>query len=53
MSVCLLTLSKYVQLQQQIQELRNKMEAVTAVQPSGSAQVSLLMQVTMQMSQIS
>ncbi len=52
MSVCLLTLSKYLQLQQQIQELRNKMEAVTAIQPSGSAQVTLLMQVAMQMSQI-
>ncbi len=53
MSVCLLTLSKYLQLQQQIQELRNKMEAATAIQPSGSAQVTLLMQVTMQTSQIS
>ncbi len=54
MSVCLLTLSKHSQLQQQIQELRNKMEAVTAIQPSGSAQVTLLMQLhAMQMSQIS
>ena len=53
MSVGLLTLSTYLQLQQQIQELRNKMEAVTTIQPSGSAQVTLLMQVAMQMSQIS